>query len=327
MASGAPHEFNDEDFAEFLASGGGAPGELAADAELEPLEDAPVDAKPKGFVSLEQIDRAIAAKRAGGTRTPTTATTSRSAAGVHAPRAPVSYGQGPRVATGGSSGSTPSSGHGFRPSTGGSSVSTPSSSSGGSKTPLHPYVPPRSGHGGGGSGVKVSTPPPPTEAPTIGGKPLFSSLRENAPLADMIAEVERTVLSSARPVTWDDVVGLEGAKRSLEETMVLPLVALVSSGVSHLWHCCWRQQLPPRALCMTDSLPVPPLPAVHGHAALRSGRHSAVRAPWDGCAESQCGGGCLQWELTLAPAPSPLPCRQDAGCQGGRLPGVCTRPL
>ena len=233
MASETPHEFNDEDFADFLASEGGAPGELAVAAEPEPLEDTPVDAKPKGFVSLEQIDRAIAAKRAGGTRAPATAATTRPAAGVHAsqPHAPVGAGHGPRVTTGGGSGSTtPSSGHGFRPSTGGSGSSTISSSTGGSKTPLHPYVPPRSGHGGGGSGVKVSTPPPPTEAPTIGGKPLFSSLRENAPLADMIAEVEHTVLSSARPVTWDDVVGLEGAKRSLEETMVLPLVALVSTG-------------------------------------------------------------------------------------------------
>jgi SpoVK/Ycf46/Vps4 family AAA+-type ATPase len=73
----------------------------------------------------------------------------------------------------------------------------------------------------------VSTPPPPSDAPTIGGKPLFSSLRENAPLADMIEEVERAVLTSARSVTWDDVVGLEAAKRSLEETMVLPLVAQV----------------------------------------------------------------------------------------------------
>jgi len=51
----------------------------------------------------------------------------------------------------------------------------------------------------------VSAPP---EAPTIGGKPLFSGLRENAALAEMLVEVERTVLTSARLVTWEDVVGL-----------------------------------------------------------------------------------------------------------------------
>lgn len=73
------------------------------------------------------------------------------------------------------------------------------------KPAQHAYAAPRGGGGGGGRGVRVSAP---LEAPTIGGKPLFSGLRENAALAEMLAEVERTVLTSARPVTWEDVVGL-----------------------------------------------------------------------------------------------------------------------
>ena len=103
----------------------------------------------------------------------------------------------------------------------------------------------------------------------IGGKPLFSSLRENSANAEMIAEIEKTILTSARPVTWDDVVGLEGAKRSLEETMVLPLVAQVWIGVFSVLTLMHTNSC---ALFLIHT-------AGHGRVAVRPWRHLALRAP------------------------------------------------
>lgn len=200
--SGELPTFDDAAFADFLASGVSTEHLDEAPVVAPLLDDAPVTAKPKGFQFLEQIDRALAAKRAGPGHP----------AGQHGP--PATRKDGPHSSH--ATAATVPSHRTSIPASGASSSHTVS---------RHPYVPPHGGHGGGGSGVKVSEPPLSSVTPTIGGKPLFSSLRENAALADMIEEVEQTVLTSARPVTWDDVVGLEAAKRSLEETMVLPLVA------------------------------------------------------------------------------------------------------
>lgn len=70
--------------------------------------------------------------------------------------------------------------------------------------------------------------------PKIAGKPLFSGLPENAARAELIRNVEACITEAAtlgpdgKPagVTLDDVVGLEDAKRALEEAIVFPRVMM-----------------------------------------------------------------------------------------------------
>ena len=40
----------------------------------------------------------------------------------------------------------------------------------------------------------------------------------------MVEEIESEILDKSRNVTWDDIAGLDGAKKSVKEIIILPMV-------------------------------------------------------------------------------------------------------
>lgn len=111
-----------------------------------------------------------------------------------------------------------------KPGTVGVSASRPAPSAPSSRTGGSGYAAAAGRGGAGGPGGAAATTEA-TQIPMIAGKKAYSSTPEGAGLAEMVKQIEATIPTPGKIITWDDVIGLDDAKAALEEACLYPTLA------------------------------------------------------------------------------------------------------